>query len=152
MTTAGSQQGVLRVLGETGRGAGSEAQEQSTKAFSEGLKAISSGAFSLPPKLDGASPDVAASTAEMERASKSLADLWSAATALSDSLAKKFPSATPNGDKTVETTLVKMFDPSTWMGGRGEMDEVLGRMAEGPRFADLWEIERLYARVTWPPG
>ena len=27
------------------------------------------------------------------------------------------------------------------------MDDVLGRMAEGPRFADLWEVERLYARV-----
>ena len=27
------------------------------------------------------------------------------------------------------------------------MDDVLGRMAEGPRFADLWEAERRYAGV-----
>ena len=33
------------------------------------------------------------------------------------------------------------------MGGTGEMDDVLGRMAEGPRFADLWEAERRYAGV-----
>ncbi len=31
--------------------------------------------------------------------------------------------------------------------GTGEMDEMLGRMAEGPRLADLWQIERRYARV-----
>ena len=28
-----------------------------------------------------------------------------------------------------------------------EMDNVLGRMAEGPRFADLWDMERRYAQV-----
>jgi hypothetical protein len=40
-----------------------------------------------------------------------------------------------------------MVDPRTWMGGSGELDEALGRMAEGPRFADLWEAERRYAGV-----
>jgi hypothetical protein len=33
------------------------------------------------------------------------------------------------------------------MAGTGELDDVLGRMAEGPRFADLWEAERRYAGV-----
>jgi hypothetical protein len=40
-----------------------------------------------------------------------------------------------------------MIDPRSWMANTGEIDDVLGRMAEGPRFADLWEVERHYARV-----
>jgi polyhydroxyalkanoate synthase subunit PhaE len=40
-----------------------------------------------------------------------------------------------------------MIDPRSWMASTGEIDDVLGRMAEGPRFADLWEVERHYARV-----
>ena len=123
-----------------------KAQEHGTKVFTEGLQAMSSGALPFP-QLGGSAPDVAASTADMERAGKSFAELWSAATALSASLAKTVPSVS-SGDKTAETTLFKMFDPSTWMGGTGEMDDVLARMAEGPRFADLWEIERRYARVV----
>ncbi len=33
------------------------------------------------------------------------------------------------------------------MSGTGELDDMLQRMAEGPRFADLWESERKFARV-----
>jgi class III poly(R)-hydroxyalkanoic acid synthase PhaE subunit len=41
-----------------------------------------------------------------------------------------------------------MVDPRAWIrGGAGEMDDMLGRMAEGPRFADLWEAERRYTGV-----
>ena len=54
---------------------------------------------------------------------------------------------TTGGDGIVEATFRKMVDPRSWIGGTGEMDDVLGRMAEGPRFADLWEAERRYAGV-----
>jgi hypothetical protein len=40
-----------------------------------------------------------------------------------------------------------MVDPRSWASATGGLDEVLGRMAEGPRFADLWEIERRFAGV-----
>ena len=36
---------------------------------------------------------------------------------------------------------------ASWTGATGGLDDVLGRMAEGPRFADLWEIERRYTGV-----
>jgi len=51
------------------------------------------------------------------------------------------------GNPTIEPAFRKMLDPRGWLGGLGEVDDVLGRKAEGPRFADLWEIERRYARV-----
>ena len=59
----------------------------------------------------------------------------------------EFPATAGTVDATVEATFRKIADPRSWLAGTGEMDDVLGRMAEGPRFADLWEIERLYARV-----
>jgi hypothetical protein len=55
--------------------------------------------------------------------------------------------ASAASDTTVEATFRKMIDPRSWMANSGEIDDVLGRMAEGPRFADLWEVERHYARV-----
>ena len=54
---------------------------------------------------------------------------------------------TAGGDSIVEATFRKIVDPRSWMAGTGELDDVLGRMAEGPRFADLWEAERRYAGV-----
>jgi hypothetical protein len=55
------------------------------------------------------------------------------------------PSA--SGSETIDATFRHMLDPRGWLAGGGEMDEVLSRMAEGPRFADLWDMERRYARV-----
>src|SRR5689334_16483780 len=40
-----------------------------------------------------------------------------------------------------------MIDPRQWMAGTGELDDVLARMAEGPRLADMWDLERRFARV-----
>jgi polyhydroxyalkanoate synthase subunit PhaE len=73
-------------------------------------------------------------------------DLWSAATSVCGKLATTVPALT-GGDGVIEATFRKMVDPRSWIGGTGEMDDVLGRMAEGPRFADLWEAERRYAGV-----
>jgi hypothetical protein len=73
-------------------------------------------------------------------------ELWSAATSACSKLASSIP-ATSGSDGVVDATFRKIVDPRSWMGGTGEMDDVLGRMAEGPRFADLWEAERRYATV-----
>jgi hypothetical protein len=117
---------------------------ETTKVFVDAMRAFSPGSAQ---NGSGSAPaDLSGDATELERASRSLKELWSKAATLSGGLVKAFPAAT-NGDATIETTLVKMFDPRAWLGGAGEMDDVLGRMAEGPRFADLWDIERRYARV-----
>jgi hypothetical protein len=90
--------------------------------------------------------DLSAGATDLAQASKSVMDLWSAATSVCAKLATSIPAAS-GGDGIVEATFRKMVDPRNWMNGSGEMDEVLGRMAEGPRFADLWEAERRYAGV-----
>jgi hypothetical protein len=43
--------------------------------------------------------------------------------------------------------LAKIFDPRGWMSATNEVDEALQRMAEGPRLADLWNVERQFAEV-----
>ena len=40
-----------------------------------------------------------------------------------------------------------MFDPKGWLWATSEVDEALKRMAEGPRLADLWQVERKFAAV-----
>jgi len=125
-----------------------KAQEQAGKAMTEGMQAMTAGAL---PTLPGMPTDLSAGVAEMSRAGQSLTELWSATTSMAGTLAAAIPS-TPKGDAlkgdtTVEETFRKMVDPQTWLGSMGEMDQALARMAEGPRLADLWEVERRHARV-----
>jgi len=128
-----------RAQGEAFMQAGGNA----SKALAEGMQAMASAGA---PAMPGLPTDLSAGAGDVMRASKSVMELWSAATAMSATLATALPAAT-RGNETVEATWRKIVDPRGWMGGSGEMDEVLGRMAEGPRFADLWQIEHLYARV-----
>ena len=44
-------------------------------------------------------------------------------------------------------TLRRMIDPRVWLSAGDDMEEALQRMAEGPRFADLWDNERRFAGV-----
>jgi polyhydroxyalkanoate synthase subunit PhaE len=120
------------------------AQQQAGKAFADGMQSLASGRLPAMPEM---STDLSTTAADLARASQSVTALWSAATALSGAFAKISPASATAGDITVEAAFRKMVDPRNWMAGTGEIDEVLGRMAEGPRFADLWEIERRYARV-----
>lgn len=119
-----------------------QAQEQAGKSLTEGMKALASGTF---PTMPGAHTDLSAGVTDLTRAGQSMTEMWSAAAALYSKLATTFPAV--GGDATVEATLHRIIDPRSWVAGTGEMDDVLGRMAEGPRFADLWEVERRYARV-----
>jgi len=82
---------------------------------------------------------------DLTQASQAVLDLWTAAGSLSTALLAKLPSV--SGNETIDATFRHMLDPRGWLAGGGEMDEVLSRMAEGPRFADLWDMERRYARV-----
>jgi poly[(R)-3-hydroxyalkanoate] polymerase subunit PhaE len=119
------------------------AQEQVGKALTEGVQAVASGKL---PMMTALPDDLSAQAADLERANKSVVELWSAVTAVCGKLATATPPAA-GGDGVIEATFRKMVDPRSWMAGTGELDDVLGRMAEGPRFADLWEAERRYAGV-----
>ena len=121
-----------------------KAQEDAGRAFADGMKAMAAGKI---PGLAALPGDMAAGSADMTRAGQAVMDLWSAASTLSNTLAAKLPAAR-DGNSSVETTFRRILDPRAWLAASGgEMDEVLGRMAEGPRFADLWDVERRYARV-----
>ena len=130
-------------------------QENTARAFADSvntaMKAAMPGAAA--PTLP-AVPDLSGETADLTRATQSMMELWSAATALAASIAARFPTAlAPAGeaerglDPLIATTFQKMLDPRAWLAGTGEIDEFLSRMAEGPRFADLWDVERRYAKV-----
>ena len=117
-----------------------QAQEEAGRALADGMKAMSSGEISAMPSMP---PD----TTELARASQAMTALWTAASNLSASLASSLPNP-GDGGTAAETAFHKMVDPRSWLAGGGEMDEVLGRMAQGPRFADLWDVERRYAAVV----
>jgi polyhydroxyalkanoate synthase subunit PhaE len=113
-----------------------QAQEQAGRALAEGMQAMAAGKM----------PTFAvASDTDLAKASEAMTELWSAASSLSAALVSKLPSA--SGSETMEATFKHMLDPRGWLAGGGEMDEVLARMSQGPRFADLWDMERRYARV-----
>jgi hypothetical protein len=120
-----------------------KAQEQAGTALAEGFKAVTSGKFPAMPKMPA---DLAAGSTELMNASKSVMELWSAAASVCGKLATTVP-APAGGDGIAEATFRKIVDPRSWLKGSGELDDVLGRMTEGPRFADLWEVERRYAGV-----
>ena len=120
-----------------------KAQEQVSSALTAGMKAVASGQLPVLPAMPS---NLSASAAELGDAGKAMMDLWTAATVVYRQLATGLP-AIAGGDSIVDATFRNIIDPRSWMGGTGEMDDVLGRMAEGPRFADLWEAERRYAGI-----
>jgi hypothetical protein len=120
-----------------------KAQEQAGAALTQGMKAVASGNLPMMPNMPS---DLSAGAFDLAIAGKSMMELWSAATSAAGRLATSLPK-TGDADSVVEATFRKIADPRSWLGGSGEMDDVLGRMAEGPRFADLWEAERRYAGV-----
>ena len=117
------------------------AQQQAGKALADGMQTVASGTLPEMPT------DLSTSVADLATAGQSVIEMWSAATAMSGKLATALPAFAAGDTTTVELTFRKMIDPRSWLGATGEIDEVLGRMAEGPRLADLWEVERHYARV-----
>jgi polyhydroxyalkanoate synthesis regulator phasin len=120
-----------------------DAQRQVGSALAEGMKSVAGGAF---PKIPDVPQAFSGGAAELVQASHAVMQLWSAAASMCGTLAASVPGSS-GGDGVVTETFRKIVDPRGWVGGTGELDDVLGRMAEGPRFADLWEVERRYAGV-----
>jgi len=122
-----------------------DAQERASRSVTEGMQAMLAGR--LPPVADG-SADMSAVTTELGQAGDALVKLWSAASGVSNDLAGKLAKYVAGGKEDVATAVLeRMVDPRQWMAGTGELDDMLARMAEGPRLADLWDLERRFARV-----
>jgi hypothetical protein len=86
-------------------------------------------------------PDEAAA-ADPAGGPRAVVDFWTEAARLFAA------SAWPAAPSDAAAALVQnMCDPSRWLAG-GEMEQVLARMAEGPRLADLWSWERRFARLA----
>lgn len=110
-----------------------QAQKDAGRAMAEGLQAMQSGGVEAGPASAG-----------LGQANQAMTELWTAASGLFTSITARLPEggASWAGD----ATLRAMMDPTRWMAG-GELDDVLGRMADGPRFADLWDMERRHGKV-----
>jgi polyhydroxyalkanoate synthase subunit PhaE len=91
-------------------------------------------------------PNATSDLAELTKASQSLLALWSSALELSAGLTQKLPKEEESESAAI-AVFRKILDPSTWAAVTGELDDVLQRLAEGPRLADLWNTERKYAKV-----
>jgi len=79
-------------------------------------------------------------------AGEAYSKLWSTALELNATVTRNLQTGEAP-DPIVTGVLGKVFDPRLWFGGTDDMDEALHRLAEGPRLADLWEIERKFLAV-----
>jgi hypothetical protein len=83
-----------------------------------------------------------------ESARQAYVEAWTSAQAISAALAKGLRTIEGQGTDPMTTgILTKIFDPKGWLSATSEVDEALNRMAEGPRLADLWNVERKFAAV-----
>lgn len=80
-------------------------------------------------------------------AQTSLTRAWTAATALSQSLASSLQGAAATSDPTAGAVLARIFDPQAWLGGTSDFGAALNRMSEGPQLADLWQTEKRFAAL-----
>lgn len=83
---------------------------------------------------------------ELAGAAEAMAQLWSAATGLSTELAGRLTQVN-DGSGAASEMLERITNPRYWLAGTPEMDDVLARMVDGPRLADLFDVERRYGNV-----
>ena len=94
----------------------------------------------------GATPNLGAGSADLAAANAAFAKLWSAASELSGTITSGLQKGEAP-DPIVTEMLGRIFDPRLWFSAADEMDEALQRMSEGPRLADLWDVERKFLTV-----
>lgn len=119
-----------------------QAQQQAGQMMAEAMKAMP-GMGGDAPALAALSPD----TAELARAGQAMSDLWTAAAGLSQTMSAALASAGKGGAPQLDATLRAVADPRAWLAGMGGMDGVVGKVADGPQLADLWNAERQQARA-----
>jgi polyhydroxyalkanoate synthase subunit PhaE len=135
-----SLQSLAMMWGKAAGQAFSDASRNPFEAVAKGFgQAADGGAGAEPPLFSDAGYD---------KARQAFAQSWKAAQDLSAALA----GGLQGGDKAqanpvAAEMLAKIFDPRGWLSVTNELDEALQRMAEGPRLADLWNVERKLAAV-----
>ncbi len=85
-------------------------------------------------------------TQAFEAAHQNFSKLWSSASELSSGLTQNLQGA-DQANPLMAEMLAKIFDPRGWFSATNEVDQTLQRMAEGPRLADLWNVERKFIAV-----
>jgi polyhydroxyalkanoate synthase subunit PhaE len=115
-------------------------QENALRAFADSM------AKTANQPMTALMPNFTSDMTELTKASQSVMSLWSSAVELSTGLIQKLPQE-EGSDSAANTVFRKMLDPRTWTAGTGDLDDILQRLAEGPRLADLWNVERKYAMV-----
>jgi class III poly(R)-hydroxyalkanoic acid synthase PhaE subunit len=82
----------------------------------------------------------------LTKANEAFTKLWSSAIEMSQTLTRNMQKG-DKPDPLVAEMLGRIFDPRAWFAGTDGMDEALHHLSEGPRLADLWEVERKTLRV-----
>jgi polyhydroxyalkanoate synthase subunit PhaE len=91
-------------------------------------------------------PVPGADSGELAAANAAFAKLWSSASELSATITAGLQKGdTP--DPIVTEMLGRIFDPRLWFTPTDDMDQALQRLSEGPRLADLWDVERKFLNV-----
>jgi hypothetical protein len=83
-------------------------------------------------------------TDEMARMGQSMTALFTSATAMMGQLASQMPGS----DANMQAVFRKIADPAAWLSGGSDLHHALDQMSHGPRFADLWDVERRFARLS----
>ena len=117
-----------------------EAQQGAAKSMVEGMQAMFGGGMTLPVPNGAVAPELA-------QAGEAMMQLWSMATKLSAELVARLGQPGGGGSAAATEVLERITNPRQWMLGNGEIDEALARMVNGPRLADLWDVERRYGSV-----
>src|SRR5215212_3757975 len=124
---------------------------KSGKAFATAQQGLFSGMADTMAKAAGAGDTAsfqafAPDTQGFEAARQDFSKLWSSASELSSALTKNLQGA-DQANPLMTEMLAKIFDPRGWFSATSEVDQTLQRMAEGPRLADLWNVERKFVAV-----
>lgn len=85
-------------------------------------------------------------SAELAAANAAFAQLWSAASEMSATITQGLHKGN-SADPAVAEMLGRIFDPRAWFSSSAGMDEALQRLSEGPRLADIGDIERKIGAV-----
>jgi polyhydroxyalkanoate synthase subunit PhaE len=124
-----------------GRGAEGFAAAQQTM-FRDMAERMTKAGEGAPAALPGGIPDAEGLMAAQREYSR----LWSAAVEVSQTVGRAVQEGAPP-DPLVVDMLGKIFDPRLWFSSTDDMDGELRRLAEGPRLADVWQVERRVLNV-----
>jgi hypothetical protein len=131
-------QGLAAMWGRGAEGFAA-AQQNMFRDMAERMGKATEGA---PSALPSGMPDAEALMAAQREYSR----LWASALEVAQTVGRAVQEGAPP-DPMVTEMLGKIFDPRPWFSSNDDMDGELRRLAEGPRLADLWQVERRVLNV-----